>query len=52
MTPLDREIVGRGPAGVKAAMDAAGLHGGPVRPPLAPLSPADRERVAALVRGD
>jgi len=53
ITPLDKEIVGkRGPAGVKAAMDAVGLYGGPVRPPLAPISVADRERVSALVRGD
>ena len=53
ITPLDKEIVGKhGPAGVKAAMDALGLQGGPVRPPLAPLTPADRERVSALVRGD
>jgi 4-hydroxy-2-oxoglutarate aldolase len=53
VTPLDKEIVGKlGPAGVKAAMDEVGLHGGPPRPPLAPLSPADRERVSALVRGD
>ena len=53
MTPLDNEIVGKiGPAGVKAAMDAAGLYGGPVRAPLAPLSDKDRERVYALVRGD
>ena len=53
VTPLDKEIVGKhGPAGVKAAMDAVGLYGGPVRPPLAPLSAADRERVSALVRGD
>jgi len=37
---------------VKAAMDVVGLYGGPVRPPLAPLTPADRERVSALVRGD
>jgi len=51
--PLDKEIVSKlGPAGVKAAMDAAGLYGGPPRPPLAPLSAADRERVAQLVRGD
>lgn len=51
--PLDKEIVGRlGPAGVKAAMDAVGMYGGPVRPPLAPVSPQDRERVNALVRGD
>ena len=53
ITPLDREIVGKlGPAGVKAAMDAVGLYGGPTRAPLAPLSVADRERVSALVRGD
>jgi len=53
ITPLDKDIVGRlGPAGVKAAMDAVGLYGGPVRPPLPPLSPADRERVSAHVRGD
>ena len=53
ITPLDKEIVGKfGPAGVKAAMDAVGLYGGPTRAPLAPLSTADRERVSALVRGD
>ena len=53
ITPLDKEIVGKlGPAGVKAAMDAVGLYGGPVRAPLAPLSDKDRERVNALVRGD
>jgi 4-hydroxy-2-oxoglutarate aldolase len=50
LVPLDKEIVGKfGPAGVKAAMDAAGLYGGPVRPPLAPVPPADRARVAQLV---
>ena len=48
--PLDKEIVGKlGPAGVKAAMDAVGLYGGACRAPLAPLAPADRERVAMLV---
>ena len=55
ITPLDKEIVGKlGPAGVKAAMDAAGggLYGGPVRAPLADVSSAERERVSALVRGD
>lgn len=51
--PLDREIVAKlGPPGVKAAMDAVGLYGGPVRPPLAPVTAGDRERVTALVRGD
>ena len=50
LSPLDREIVGKlGPAGVKAAMDAVGLAGGPVRAPLAPLAAGDRERVARLV---
>lgn len=53
LVPLDKEIVGRlGPAGVKAAMDAAGLAGGAVRPPLAPLPDGERDRVARLVRGD
>ena len=48
--PLDKEIVGKlGPAGIKAAMDAVGLSGGPVRAPLAPLSDADRKRVKELV---
>jgi 4-hydroxy-2-oxoglutarate aldolase len=48
--PLDKEVVGKlGPAGVKAAMDAVGLYGGPVRPPLAPVAAAERERVAKLV---
>jgi 4-hydroxy-2-oxoglutarate aldolase len=48
--PLDKEVVGKlGPAGVKAAMDAVGLYGGPVRPPLAPVPAAERERVAKLV---
>jgi 4-hydroxy-2-oxoglutarate aldolase len=53
LEPLDHEIVGRyGPAGVKAAMDAVGLYGGPVRPPLAPLTASERERVARIARGD
>lgn len=48
--PLDKEVVGRlGPAGVKAAMDAVGLYGGPVRPPLAPVAASDRDRVTKLV---
>jgi 4-hydroxy-2-oxoglutarate aldolase len=50
LVTLDKEIVGRhGPAGVKAAMDAVGMYGGPVRPPLAPLAPDERRRVASLV---
>ena len=46
-----RLVAKLGPVGVKAAMDAAGLYGGPVRAPLAGLPPADRERVAKLVCG-
>lgn len=53
LTPLSKEIVDKlGPAGVKAAMDAVGLYGGPVRAPLAGLSAVDRERVTKLVGGD
>jgi dihydrodipicolinate synthase/N-acetylneuraminate lyase len=52
ITPLDRRIVGGlGAAGVKAAMDAAGLYGGPVRAPLADLPAAESSEVAVLVRG-
>ena len=50
LAPLSKEIVGKlGPAGVKAAMDAAGLYGGPCRAPLPPVSAAERERVARLL---
>jgi dihydrodipicolinate synthase/N-acetylneuraminate lyase len=52
LNPLAREIVGElGVPGVKAAMDAVGLSGGPVRPPLAPLDARQRARVADLLRG-
>ena len=51
LTPLARTIVGElGVAGVKAAMDLVGLAGGPVRPPLLPLRPPARERVAEVLR--
>jgi dihydrodipicolinate synthase/N-acetylneuraminate lyase len=50
LQPLARDVVGTlGPAGIKAAMDAAGLRGGRVRPPLLPLDETTRARVAALV---
>lgn len=50
LAPLDREIVGKlGPAGVKAAMDAAGYAGGPPRAPLAPLTPAQRAALAGVL---
>jgi 4-hydroxy-2-oxoglutarate aldolase len=50
LSPLSREVVDSlGVPGVKAAMDAAGLVGGPVRAPLMDLPEADRARIAALV---
>jgi len=50
LAALDKEIVGKlGPAGIKAAMDAVGLYGGPVRAPLAPLTTPDRDRVGQLL---
>lgn len=51
LTPLARAIVGElGVPGVKAAMDAVGLTGGPVRAPLLPLRAAAMERVAEQLR--
>jgi dihydrodipicolinate synthase/N-acetylneuraminate lyase len=47
------ELVGRfgsGPAILKAALDAQGLPGGPVRPPLLPVSAAAREEIAQTLR--
>jgi dihydrodipicolinate synthase/N-acetylneuraminate lyase len=38
-----------GIAGLKAAVDAAGLKGGQVRAPLMPLGAAAREEIRALV---
>lgn len=49
--PIGKEIVGTlGVAGVKAAMDAVGLCGGPVRGPLQDLPARERARVATLLR--
>ena len=51
LTPLAAQIVnGLGVAGIKSALDQVGRHGGPVRSPLLPLSPADATRVAELLR--
>jgi 4-hydroxy-2-oxoglutarate aldolase len=51
LTPLAARIVGgMGVAGVKAALDAVGLHGGAPRPPLRPLAPAARETLQALMQ--
>jgi 4-hydroxy-2-oxoglutarate aldolase len=48
IAPLHRQIVAEmGIAGVKAALDLLGLHGGP---PRAPLLPATPERVDAVKR--
>lgn len=39
LTPIATDIAGAmGPAGIKAAMDLVGLHGGPPRSPLLPVS--------------
>jgi len=49
LTPLAVAVTAtHGVAGLKAAMDAAGLRGGDVRPPLLPASEAARKDVAAL----
>jgi len=48
--PLATAIGSRfGVAGIKGAMDAAGLHGGAVRAPLLPLPPEGREELRSLV---
>jgi 4-hydroxy-2-oxoglutarate aldolase len=52
LNPLAREVVGAlGVPGVKAALDAVGLGGGPVRPPLVSLDARQRRRVADLLAG-
>jgi len=51
LTPLAARIVaGMGVAGVKAALDAVGLHGGAPRPPLRALTPASLETLRTLVQ--
>ena len=51
VAPLHRDIVGGfGIAGVKAAIDAVGLAGGPVRSPLCDLNERDRTKVVGLLR--
>ena len=51
LTPLGAKIVGElSVPGVKAAMDRLGLHGGPVRSPLQPLSAEQRQTVHELLR--
>jgi 4-hydroxy-2-oxoglutarate aldolase len=51
LTPLAARIVGgMGVAGVKAALDAVGLRGGPPRPPLRPLGPPALETLRELMQ--
>ena len=51
LSPLGTRVVGEmGVPGVKAALDRVGLAGGPVRPPLMPLSHADMNQVTELLR--
>ena len=51
VSPLNREIIGKlGVPGVKAAMDAVGLYGGPVRLPLRALDPGARGRITSMLR--
>jgi 4-hydroxy-2-oxoglutarate aldolase len=52
LTPLAMAVTaGHGVAGLKAALDAAGLRGGHVRSPLQPVAAAARQEIADLVRG-
>ena len=51
LAPLHMKIVAElGVAGVKAAMDAVGLKGGALRPPLQSLAPTERAEVAGLIK--
>jgi len=48
--PASRKIVAElGPAGVKYAMERAGYFGGPPRPPLLPLTEAQKQIVDAAL---
>ena len=51
LTPLHAKIVAElGVPGVKAALDAVGLNGGPLRPPLQALSQTERRDLSALLK--
>lgn len=51
LTPLHTRIVAElGVAGVKAALDAIGLHGGPLRSPLQALGPVERREISTLLK--
>jgi 4-hydroxy-2-oxoglutarate aldolase len=50
-SPLGAKIVGEmGVAGVKAAMDVVGMHGGAVRSPLLPVSDEQRATVGEMLK--
>ncbi len=51
LVPVALEIAGAlGPAGIKAAMDMTGLHGGAPRAPLLAVSDEERAKVHAVLR--
>ncbi len=51
ITPLAQLVTSvHGVAGLKAALDMEGFHGGPVRPPLFPASTRAREDIAAALK--
>jgi dihydrodipicolinate synthase/N-acetylneuraminate lyase len=51
LTPINKLVVGElGVPGVKAALDAVGRAGGPVRSPLADLGATDRTRIVKALR--
>lgn len=51
VAPVHRRVVGEyGVAGVKAALDLLGMHGGPPRPPLRDIRPREREGVGDALR--
>ncbi len=51
ITPLGAKIIAElGVPGVKAAMDAVGMRGGPVRSPLMPVSDEQRGTIQELLR--
>jgi 4-hydroxy-2-oxoglutarate aldolase len=51
LAPVNALVVGKlGVPGVKAAVDAVGRVGGPVRPPLAEVGEAEREQIAVALR--
>ncbi|MCP5106483.1 MAG: dihydrodipicolinate synthase family protein [bacterium] len=50
MIPVNSAVTARwGVPALKAAMDMLGMYGGPVRPPLLPISPETREQLEAIL---